>query len=140
MDYSNLCLIFCLLIRSTGTCQMDYWHVSKNGVLSHYRAKKLEKLLLNSDADFSLSTCNFYLLPQTNTSTPHTHYLQLVSSMVRLVSILYFKWTRLAKRCLHSAMLKYSISTRLTISVTRCRIFGTRHSSIDSCPRARKKP
>ena len=31
----------------------------------------------------------------------------------------------------------YSISTRLTISVTRRRIFATRHSSIDSC-RARE--
>jgi hypothetical protein len=63
MDYSNLCLIFwdywhvsfritqkkalskwitqiyVSFFRSTGTCQMEYWHVSKNGVLSHYRVK-----------------------------------------------------------------------------------------------------
>jgi hypothetical protein len=49
----------------------------KNGVLSHYRAERKKKLL-NSDADFAF-TRNFYLLPQTNTSTPHTHYRKAVN-------------------------------------------------------------
>ena len=148
MDYSNLCLIFWgywhvsfWITQKKALNKLifsEYWHVPKNGVLSHYRMKM--KKIPSTEMPIQLSTCNFYLLPQTNTSTPHTHYLQLVSSMVRLVSILYFTWTRSAKECLHSAMLKYSISTRLTISVTRCRIFRHAHSSNDSCRAREKKP
>jgi hypothetical protein len=43
----------------------------KNGVLSHYRAER--KKNTSTEMPILLSTCNFYLLPQTNTSTPHTH-------------------------------------------------------------------